>query len=103
MDNFNRQQKLYCKYCRKECKSLNSLKQHEIRCDKNQNKIICGNKGKIKGYKWLTDGINQIFVSPDKFDEYLNWELGRIRTLISTGSQPGQFNHYLTNSMLKSM
>ena len=29
------------------------------------------------------------------------WELGRIRTLISTSSQPGQFNHYLTNSMLK--
>ena len=80
MDNFNRQQKLYCKYCGKECKSLNSLKQHEIRCAKNRNKIICGhgNKGKIKGYKWLTDGINQIFVSPDKFDEYLNlgWRFG---------------------------
>ena len=80
MDNFNRQQKLYCKYCGKECKSLNSLKQYEIRCAKNQNKIICGhgNKGKIKGYKWLTDGINQIFVSPDKFDEYLNlgWRFG---------------------------
>ena len=42
----------------------------------------------------------QSFRHPAK---YLNWELGRIRTLISTGSQPGQFNHYLTNSMLKSM
>jgi len=29
-----------CKYCEKECKNLNSLKQHEIRCKLNENKII---------------------------------------------------------------
>ena len=83
MDNFNKEQLLYCQYCRRECKSLNSLKQHEIRCKKNPNKIICkgsygNNKGKMKGYKWLTDGINQVFISPDKFDDYLNlgWHFG---------------------------
>lgn len=28
-----------CQYCQKECKGLNSLKQHEIRCKENPNKI----------------------------------------------------------------
>ena len=30
---------LNCKYCEKECKNNNSLKQHEIRCKLNENKI----------------------------------------------------------------
>lgn len=30
---------MFCKYCGKECKNLNSLKQHEIRCKLNENKI----------------------------------------------------------------
>lgn len=83
MDNFNKEQFLYCQYCGRECKSLNSLKQHEIRCKKNPNKIICNgccgnNKGKIKGYKWMTDGINQVFISPDNFNKYLllGWKFG---------------------------
>lgn len=29
-----------CKYCGKICKNLNSLKQHEIRCKENPNKIV---------------------------------------------------------------
>lgn len=29
----------YCQFCNKECKNLNSLKQHEIRCKENPNKI----------------------------------------------------------------
>lgn len=29
-----------CKYCNKECKNLNSLKQHEIRCKNNPNRIL---------------------------------------------------------------
>ena len=41
-----------CQYCGKECKNLNSLRQHEIRCKQNPNRIIClGNKGATKGYK----------------------------------------------------
>ena len=38
---FNRQETLYCKYCHKECHSLNSLKQHEIRCKENPDRIYC--------------------------------------------------------------
>lgn len=30
---------MICKYCGKECKNLNSLRQHEIRCKLNPNKI----------------------------------------------------------------
>lgn len=29
----------YCQYCGRECKNLNSLRQHEIRCNENPNKI----------------------------------------------------------------
>ena len=29
---------LYCQYCGKNCKSLNSLKQHEVRCKENKNR-----------------------------------------------------------------
>lgn len=32
-----------CKYCERECKNLNSLKQHEIRCKENPNKIDISN------------------------------------------------------------
>lgn len=31
--------KYICQYCGKECKNLNSLRQHEIRCKENPNKI----------------------------------------------------------------
>ena len=30
---------LYCQFCGKHCKNLNSLRQHEVRCKKNPNKI----------------------------------------------------------------
>lgn len=30
---------LFCQYCGKQCKNLNSLKQHEVRCKKNPNAI----------------------------------------------------------------
>jgi len=30
---------LYCSYCKKKCKNINSLKQHEIRCRVNPNRI----------------------------------------------------------------
>jgi hypothetical protein len=40
MDNFNAPQIVYCKFCGKECKSINSLKQHERRCIKNPNRLI---------------------------------------------------------------
>ena len=44
---FNRyRDDLFCSYCHRQCKSLNSLKQHETRCVKNpgMNKHACGFK-----------------------------------------------------------
>jgi hypothetical protein len=39
MNEFNRpRDDLYCTYCKKLCKNLNSLKQHELRCSKNINR-----------------------------------------------------------------
>jgi len=62
MNNFNKSQILYCQYCGKECKNLNSLKQHECRCQLNPNKIDLSyiresNKKRI--YKTGFKGTNQ--------------------------------------------
>lgn len=55
--SFNKPNIQYCKYCGKECKNLNSLKQHECRCRENPNRkgadnladyIINNRKGKNK-------------------------------------------------------
>lgn len=85
MDNFNKEQILYCKYCGKQCKSLNSLKQHEIRCKENPNHIITNfdtNHNYInertKGHKWLNNGISSKCVKPEDINYYLlnGWKLG---------------------------
>ena len=46
-----------CQYCDKKCKNLNSLRQHEIRCKENPNKIDMSyiKPGHSKGHK----GTNQ--------------------------------------------
>ena len=36
---------LFCKHCDKQCKNLNSLHQHEIRCPSNPNRIPSVSKG----------------------------------------------------------
>ena len=73
-----------CKYCGKECKNLNSLRQHEIRCklnpDKISIKIVHTTKtGFTKGkYKWMTkDNINKL-IDIDLINEYINngWKFG---------------------------
>lgn len=40
---------LYCRYCGKQCKNLNSLTQHEIRCKENPNRI--SNSDTFKEYR----------------------------------------------------
>lgn len=61
MDNFNKPQVLYCQYCGKECKNLNSLKQHECRCKQNPNHIISSfvEYNKIRDYKTGFHAHNQ--------------------------------------------
>lgn len=62
MNKFNApRDDLFCKYCGKSCKNLNSLRQHECRCSKNPSRIITnfeGNnyaskrKGIKRGHPW---------------------------------------------------
>ena len=68
-----------CKFCGKECKNKNSLKQHEIRCNKNPNKIKVVTpawpKGKsressTKGRIWITNGNSNKMVYPSDFETY---------------------------------
>ena len=88
MNNYNEPQVLYCKFCGKECKSLNSLKQHERQCVKNPNRLIidfskrtpenASRKGINKGKRWINNGVISKWIKPELLDDYLNngWMLG---------------------------
>lgn len=63
-NNFLKENIQYCSFCGKECHNLNSLKQHEIRCQKNPNKINIfknhlGNKGNNKGKTSWNAGLSK--------------------------------------------
>ena len=56
---FNKLNISYCRYCGRECKNINSLKQHECRCHSNPNRISTirigfNNKGRPSWNKGLT-------------------------------------------------
>ena len=56
---------ILCQYCSKECKNLNSLRQHEIRCAHNPNRKynVCAgfnNKGKKAWNKGLTKETSDV-------------------------------------------
>lgn len=88
MDNFNEPQIVFCQYCGRECKSLNSLKQHERRCKNNPNRLIVDfskrtpekstRKGINKGNTWVNNGIDNKFIKSFEIENYLNlgWKLG---------------------------
>ena len=89
MNNFNKKQKCYCQYCNKECQSLNSLKNHEIRCKENPNRISSvfnhnlfkykkNNSGSTKGKICINDGIHHKYIFPEELDKYLlnGWNKG---------------------------
>ena len=88
MDNFNEPKIVYCQFCGKECKSLNSLKQHERRCNKNPNKLIvdfskrtpeaASRKGINKSNTWVNNGIENKFIKSSEIENYLNlgWIIG---------------------------
>ena len=86
MNNLNEViENLHCKYCGKECKNIYSLRQHQPRCKSNPNRIdlsyITGHeKSKVTGYRWVTNGIEQVFTK--NFNEYLKlgWVFGMNNT-----------------------
>ena len=74
-NSFNKEQKLYCQYCNKECKSLNSLKQHEIRCKINPNKINTtvglNHKGENQFTKAKREG--RIYIVSEETKKKISW------------------------------
>ena len=84
MNNFNKPQILYCQYCGRECKNLNSLRQHELRCKKNPNrkqitfKYNVSRKGIHLGYIWINNINENKFISKTELNTYLKngWVLG---------------------------
>ena len=47
---------LFCRFCNKQCKNLNSLKNHEVRCKQNENRLTISNHltkwCKKNNYSW---------------------------------------------------
>lgn len=87
---FNDIQILYCQYCGKECKSLNSLKQHECRCKQNPNRInlnylINNNTNKICGWTKRKKNSNQFIKAKElglqkpEFSEETKQKLSNLR------------------------
>lgn len=90
MNNFNKEQILHCKYCNKICHSINSLKQHEIRCKENPNKIQCKgfcdinkrtinpNNHTTKGKIMINNGIKSKYINKDELNVFIEngWILG---------------------------
>ena len=78
MSNYNTEQILHCKFCGRECKNINSLKQHECRCKENPNKLqfkhVGWPKGKTrvsstKGKIWINNGIISKIVFEKEFND----------------------------------
>lgn len=83
---FNQPNIQYCKFCNKQCKNLNSLKQHECRCPQNPNRkdydhlsryIIKNRKGKTK--ENCKDIQKQVNTMQNKYKNgYVNPKKGQV-------------------------
>lgn len=85
---FNQLNICYCQYCGKECKSLNSLKQHESRCKNNPNRItnsgnqrgrVAWNKGKTKETDERVKQYSETHHNNYKDGKIIPWCLGKTK------------------------
>lgn len=88
MDNFNKKKICYCQFCNKTCTSKNSLVQHEIRCQKNPNRIKVNAGGwgwstrkcsSTKGKIWIHKNNDEKIVFQNEYEtvyKQSGWELG---------------------------
>lgn len=79
--NYNKPYICFCQYCGKECKSLNSLKSHECRCQQNPNRITINRKrsGFARGTRmWVNNKIENKSISIKDLELYLSngWTKG---------------------------
>lgn len=101
MDNFNKNQQCFCQYCGRECKSINSLKQHECRCKENPNKIPHSGgweKGKqreispTKNTICISDGVHEKYIKPSLLNDFLikGWYKGRCEKIKNNSYNSGK-------------
>ena len=78
--DYNKEREYFCSYCGKVCKNLNSLKNHEIRCKSNTNRIVMRRpveftfKGRIPYNKGLTkDTDERVYKNATAVKEYYKY------------------------------
>ena len=67
------QNDLYCQFCGKQCKNLNSLRQHEVRCKNNPNRIDI--KYNLKNYNQLRKQGKIIVANTNQYTKAANMGL----------------------------
>ena len=72
------EQKFICKYCGKIKDTYKQLRYHEKRCKYNKNRYHNINQG-TTGYKWITNGKEQLFLPKEDVTFYINsgWCFGQ--------------------------
>lgn len=82
---FNEPKICYCSFCNKQCHNLNSLKNHEVRCCKNPNRIIPGvtkyNEETHNGIRAATNQYikaKQLGLPKPQFSEETKYKIGSI-------------------------
>lgn len=90
-NDFNRpNDNCYCKFCNKKCKNLNSLRQHEVRCKNNPDKIVMSGPsvdtfGDSRGWsKGLTSSDNRISNHVESLKNYYRTHPGTFTGLHHT-------------------
>lgn len=97
---------LFCQYCGRQCKNLNSLKTHEVRCKNNSNRIISkGNSGVTKGHKSWNKGLTKdtdirIYNASIKISNILSGRKKRHLTESEKKNLSEKRNQYLINNGL---
>lgn len=85
---FNQPNICYCQYCGKECKNLNSLKQHEARCKNNPDRMknignqkgrVAWNKGKTKETDERVRKCGETYHKNYKEGKIIPWCLGKTK------------------------
>lgn len=79
--SFNSSQILFCRFCGRECKSINSLKQHETRCKENPDRHGINYKGNL-GHSWNKGKTKETDDRIKKYGEtyHKRYEAGEIIT-----------------------
>jgi hypothetical protein len=65
----------YCQFCNKECKNLNSFKNHERLCPKNLNRVYKNGMTGKKGANQYTYGAQMTFETKEKISKFMKQQV----------------------------